>query len=285
MIPLSSDRSHDVRRATDGAAWSRRILLPLFVGYAALGLAACGNGGDVKKSGDGAYEIELGAGDQLCQKYAAHLETLPPRPKRPNQSCLPPLPDGPDFSAIEFETLAPLEHMDIVKEMGFAYEGLLSVEEKAEIDACERDRDCLDRLWTERDWLLARAMRNIESGIYVLRQARFDLNGDGKPETVYLHRNTRRTAILSPKPKLPLCTPWGEHGVRDRDLNLIVRESDDAALHQHYRNALFYGDVAYYDGQVFLVRSGSRGVTLFNTENEEAGNAANAAVACVIRPK
>lgn len=229
------------------------------------------------------YEIIVGADDPLCKAYVAHLESMPPRPEPPYRSCLPSSPRSSEFAAIDFEDLDPLEHMDLVKELGLTNEVILSAEEKDELNTCGGKPSCLDKMWEERDWLLGRATRNIESGIYVLRRAYLDINGDGQSEMVLLHRSVRLNRVVSPNG--PLCEAWGSDGLSDPSLKLDVLRTMNNELTQRYRYAIHYGDVRLYNDQIYLIQSLGPKITLLYAGKEKGDYADNRSMACSIAPR
>ena len=251
-----------------------RLFAPCFTGIVALGLGGCnidggssdfetisdsdqrgresivGNEEEISQTvpADHIYEISQGEDESLCQKYAVHLDALPPRPAR--RACLPSIPNDPDFEAVVFDDLDPREHMDVVKEIGLTSNSAFTASERTEIAGCHDDKDCLDRLWLEREFLLQRALKNIAAGAYVLRRANLDFNGDGKIETVYQYRSGRIPMKRS-------CRRWGHGGGNHPDNIMFVRKADDEELHSRFASALLWGQLFEHQDRPHLLKLNS----------------------------
>ncbi|MEZ5922293.1 MAG: hypothetical protein R3C60_13220 [Parvularculaceae bacterium] len=233
------------------------------------------------------YTITRGEENQLCQEFASLLNRLPPRPKiLGNNTCFPPLPKSGNLSLIQFAQLDPNENLDLIKEIELEDWFVLNPEEKREIDSCLGDQECLDKLWVERDWLSARAMRIIESGLYRLQRAQVDFDNDGTLETVYLTRNYAVAGLPGKRFDGPNCTLWGD-GIEEPDLRIYFRQQDEPELHKRFRYGLLTDRFIRYERHTYLVTANNPTFSInefFRTRHRDGEPELSSKNICYIHP-
>jgi len=206
----------------------------------------------------GTYSLSKGGQFDLCQALERGLAQLPPIVNI--SLCEAPLePGNSDFQRPIWEAIDPLANLDVVKEIytWSRYPGGREIQPY--LDEMRRSRSTpqhiIDEVWApvEQDVLAL-----IEAGVFHLQRAHFDINHDGKSETVYRMSiiGRYRTVDGFGPAKIHQCSPVpGNEGKQVYNFFLLERDDPIGSLSfRKYTNSIL--DAFLYRGRVYLANVG-----------------------------
>ena len=195
------------------------------------------------------YRLTKGQQFKLCQRLEENLRRFPEM-DRWHPCSLPLHPDFPEFGKPDWEPLDPRAHPEIMREIYLqqVFSGRFGtprkfpgLEEQEEAWKRRGEHHFVSRYFPDGRRVDNTVDEALENGNLRLEKARFDLNHDGKPETVYRMNQTN-------------CIP--SHGDRWNSFywSQHVLQKEDPLIWESFRT-LIYGnarDIFFHEGRTYL---------------------------------